>query len=109
MIETLIGVGFFLIALAPLLLYRKTDNTKWLECKILAEEHLARYEGQDKESVAELVRLFGELCVQIAACTSVWDSKRGSLLAREATQITIELKNRGFMEKTREKEGCQNP
>ena len=101
MIETIFIIGIALIALAPLLLYRKTDNTKWLEFKAVAEERLTRYEDDDKKIVKMLVKQFGELCIQIAACTSLWDSKRGQILANEATWITMQLKKRGFMKKTR--------
>ena len=101
MTETFFIVAVALVALAPLLLYRKTDNTEWLRFKAIAEERLTRYEGDDKETVEMLVRWFGDLCVQIAACTSYWDSKWGNLLAKEATHITMELSRRGFMEKTR--------
>ena len=101
MIDIVIIIGIVLIALAPLLLYRKTDNTKWLQFKAVAEERLTRYEDDDKKIVKMLVKRFGELCIQIAACTSVWDSKRGLILANEATRITMQLKRRGFMKKTR--------
>ena len=101
MIETLLIVGIVGIVAAPLLLYRKTDNTKWLEFRDAAEECLTRYKGDDKKTVEMLVKRFGELCMQIAACTSYWDSKRGMLLAKEATRITMELQRRGFMEKSR--------
>ena len=101
MIDIVIIIGIALVALAPLLLYRKTDNTKWLQFKAVAEERLTRYEDDDKKIVEMLVKWFGELCIQIAACTSVWDSKRGLILANEATRITMQLKKRGFMKKTR--------
>ena len=101
MIETIFIIGIALVALAPLLLYRKTDNTQWLQLKAVAEERLTRYEDDDKEIIEMLVKRFGELCIQIAACTSLWDSKRGQILANEATWITMQLKKRGFMEKTR--------
>ena len=80
----------------------EATNTKWLEFRDAAEECLTRYKGDDKKTVEMLVRLFGDLCVQIAAYTSYWDSKRGMLLAKEATRITMELQRRGFMEKSRE-------
>ena len=102
MIETLLIVVIVGIVAAPLLLYRKTDNTQWLEFRDAAEECLTRYKGDDKKTVEMLVKRFGELCMQIAACTSYWDSKRGMLLAKEATRITMELQRRGFMEKSRE-------
>ena len=98
--EQIIIIAIALVALAPLLLYRKTDNTKWLQLKAVAEERLTRYEDDDKEIVEMLVKQFGELCIQIAACTSLWDSKRGQILANEATWITMQLKKRGFMKKT---------
>ena len=101
MIETLLIVVIVGIVAAPLLLYRKTDNTKWLEFRDAAEECLTRYKGDDKKTVEMLVKRFGDLCMQIAACTSYWDSKRGMLLAKEATRITMELQRRGFMEKSR--------
>ena len=101
MIDIVIIIGIALVALAPLLLYRKTDNTKWLKLKAVAEEQLTRYEDDDKKIVEMFVKRFGELCIQIAACTSYWDSKRGQILANEATRITMQLKKRGFMKKTR--------
>ena len=97
MIDLIVIIGIALVALAPLLLYRKTDNTKWKpQFKAVAEKRLTRYEDDNKEIVERLVRRFGALCVQIAACNSYWDSKRGNLLASQATQITMALKKRRF-------------
>ena len=101
MIDLIVIIGIVLIATAPLLLFRKTDNTRWLKLKQVAEERLTRYEGDDKKIVEMLVNRFGELCIEIAACTSHWDSKHGQILANEATRITMQLKRRGFMKKTR--------
>ena len=101
MIDLIVIIGIALVALAPLLLYRKTDNTRWLQLKAVAEERLTRYKDDDKEIVEMLVKRFGELCIQIAACTSYWDSKHGQILANEATWITMQLKKRDFMKKTK--------
>ena len=99
--DLIVIISIVLIAAAPLLLFRKTDNTKWLKLKQVAEERLTRYEGEDKKIVEMLVNRFGELCLEIAAGTSYWDSKHGQILANEATRITMQLKRRGFMKKTR--------
>ena len=45
MIDLIVIIGIVLIATAPLLLFRKTDNTRWLKLKQVAEERLTRYEG----------------------------------------------------------------
>ena len=97
MIEIALVIMIGAIAvLACIVMFKKVDNSDWLSLKSEIRQRQITYDGNDKQDVAYLADSVCSLCVQIASCTTIGDSKRGLMLAKEVRYYLDALKEKGF-------------